>query len=324
MSGLFSSKFSLRSVSAGASIAVIIGVGLLSGCAETGYGITNNSDASNSIPGIVENDRQLKIMDGFDTLLERNPGIDGIISFIDQNISGVSKENASMMIIALENAQKEGLPALDERFFNEEGIQNKINGVYDPDTALVSDNIDDIQDLELKDLLKKTWDTGYRVETAEGSYFPIINYEYLKKYSPYVTDDIKDYIDIMAVESSQVPAKDAGLVIGWDEIIRRAMDQEQFIKEHESSPKAKTVIELQRKYLSFMLYGTDNTPLFSYETGEILPEAKNAFMNAVEKSPDSPLMQMLGDYMDILDETGCKLSDTAREFRKEASKHLSY
>ncbi|MDD4238703.1 MAG: hypothetical protein PHT62_09115 [Desulfotomaculaceae bacterium] len=66
-------------------------------------------------------------------------------------------------------------------------------------------------------------------------FFPIIDYGFYENFSSYVTPDMKDCIDIMAVESEQVPAKDAALVIGWDGVIKRALNQEAFINTHKDS-----------------------------------------------------------------------------------------
>jgi len=52
-------------------------------------------------------------------------------------------------------------------------------------------------------------------------FFPVIDYEVYKKYSEYVTEDVKEYINIMAEESNNPPAKDAALVVGWDEVLKR-------------------------------------------------------------------------------------------------------
>jgi len=52
----------------------------------------------------------------------------------------------------------------------------------------------------------------------------------IKKYSEYVTEDVKEYINIMAEESNNPPAKDAALVVGWDEVLKRALNQEKVYK----------------------------------------------------------------------------------------------
>jgi len=70
----------------------------------------------------------------------------------------------------------------------------------------------------------------------------------------------------MAEESNNPPAKDAALVVGWDEVLKRALNQEKFIKRYEDSAKVGKVKELYRKYLTFTLFGLNNTPLFEYNS----------------------------------------------------------
>ncbi len=47
-------------------------------------------------------------------------------------------------------------------------------------------------------------DSGYKLIYEEGMFYPIIDYEFYKKYSNNVTDDIREYINVMAVESNEV------------------------------------------------------------------------------------------------------------------------
>jgi hypothetical protein len=311
---MFYRKSFLRS----AAVLAIVGATLLSGCASKAPD-NGSKDAEKNKP-VVQEDSQEKIMADLNDLLESKPKADAMIQFIDKNIANVSKENASVMMMAFEEIQKSNLPALEEKYFNGETVQSKLAETYMSGFDITK--FEDIQDEELKSLLMETKDTGYKVETAEGTFFPIINYEFYKKFSGYVSEDIKDYIDIMTVESNNVPAKDAALVIGWDEIIERALTQERFMKNHGNSAKAEEVEQLQKKYYAFMMYGANNTPLFSYETKTMVPDAKAAYENALKNKDDSETIKMLDNYMDVLDKTDYKLSDEAEKFRKDAVERL--
>ena len=202
--------------------------------------IATSVDKSNTSLKSAED--QLKLMESFKSLLGENSGIVNIIKFIDTNISQVSKENASFLLNEFEKMQKKYLPTLEDRYYKEEGIQASLGKVYKPDFEI--NKIDSIEDTKLKQLLVETRDSGYKLETAEGMFFPIINYEFYKKYNIYVTSDIKDYIEIMAVESNKVPAKDAALVITWDELVNRALSQEKFITQNKNSIKLQEVKNL--------------------------------------------------------------------------------
>lgn len=307
---MFNSKKVLRSVSLGMSTVVLVGAGLLSGCAAVP---DNNKPDNGEAKPPVQEDKKDKIMPEFFALVGENPKPDVLIQFMEKNIAAVSKEDAAKMIVELERAQQSYLPKLEGNYY-EAVVQESLSKVYNRDFDL--NKIDDVQNAEVKGLLAETRDMGYRVETAEGSFFPIINYEYLKKFSPYASDDIKVYIDLMAVESGKVPAKDAALVIGWDEVVERALAQEAYISEYESSVKTDTVKDLQKRYLTFMLYGLNNTPLFSYEDKTMDKEAKAVYKQAVKDNEGSGLAKLLGEYMQLAEKSGYKLTDELDTFRK--------
>jgi len=309
-------KVIIRSVSLTMSAVVLVGAGLLAGCTTIAGSDTGSSKAGGNNPSVVQENKVDKLASEFLALAGENPKPDAIIEFMDKNIAGVSKDSASKMLEELEKAQKNCLSELEEKYYIDEAVQSSLSKIYNSEFDL--DKIDDIKDAKLKNLLKETRDMGYKVETAEGMYFPIINYEYIKKYSSYAEDDMKDYIDVMAVESNKMSAKDGALMLSWDEIIERALVQEGFIKKYGSSDKVESIKELEKRYLTFMLFGLNNTPLFSYDTKAMEPEAKEAYAKAVKDNGNSELMQMLGKYMDILGKSDYKLSDEVDKFRKDA------
>ena len=292
-------------------ILLALGMSLMVGC------VNNDSNVKNEEKKKVDvkAHNQKKIMLDFDNLLKSDSEADTIIKFIDKNVSNVSKENLTIMINELEKIQKNNLTTFEEKYYRSEEVQRKINSIYNTDLDL--SKIGDIQDNDLKNILIKTRDSGYKVETAEGMYFPIINYEYYKKYSSNVTDDLKDYIDIMAVESNKVPVKDAALMIGWDEIVSRILIQEKFLKNHENSVKISEIEELKKRYLTFMLYGANNTPLFSYDSRTMDENAKNIYLNVLKSNEETDTIKILRNYMDILNKTGYKLSDEVEKYRKD-------
>lgn len=315
MLGMFDKKKVLRSVSLGMSTVVLVGAGLLSGCSaaptDNGTGSAGNVTPSPS-PSVQENKTD-KIMPEFMALVGEKTKPAVLIEFMDKNIAAVSKDDASKMLMELEKVQQDYQKVLEEKYYAA-NIQESLGKIYSKDMSL--DKINDTQDPALKSLLKETLSMGYKVETAEGMFFPIQDYGYLKKFSPYAGDDIKAYIDIMAVESEKVPAKDAALVITWDEVLERAFSQEAYIEKYGSSPKLDSVKELYGKYRTFILFGLNNTPLFSYEDKVMDKEARTAYEKAVKDNGDSALGQLLESYMKVIEKNGYKLTDEVDKFRK--------
>lgn len=267
-------------------------------------------------PAAEKTNVQEKIKNDLAALLAGNPEAAALIRFVDKNISQVSRDDASKMVLHIEDAQKKNFEKLEEQYYKSEDIQIGLRKIYKPEFDF--SGIDAIADKKLKELLIETRDNGFRVETAEGSYFPIINYQTYKNYVSYVTPDIGEYIGLMAVESNKVPAKDAAIVIGWDDVLSRALNQEKYIGSYSSSPRIKEVRELYKKYLSFVFLGANNTPLFSYDTKIMLPAAKTVYSDSVKNAGNSKLLGTLSEFIKLLDKNSYKLTDEVDRFRKSS------
>ena len=283
----------------------------IAGCSKNNSG----APADNNKPSSQKRD----IMSEFDSLMERNPNLGMIIEFINQNISESTKEEASDMLGRLETAQKDYLGALEDKY-SEGSIQDKIDKIYKPGTDL--NNLEGVNDEELKKLLKETKDLGYKVETAEGMYYPILDYDSYKKYKENVADDFADYIDIMSTESDEASVKDAELTIGWDKILNRALAQEKFIEKYPDSKRSNEVKSLYKNYTSFIFLGTNNSPLFDYDTHTMDNNAKSAYKSAADKKSNSKLLGKLKDFLKIAEKNNYKLTNEVDDFRHAALSSL--
>lgn len=263
---------------------------------------------------VLNSDKQKSILDNFNSLINKNANTAEVSKFVEDNISKVSKENASILLYKLEEYQKKNLTKLEEQFTSGVDIQISMNKVYK--SGFDINKIDYIQDKKLKDLLIEMRKSGYKIETAEGMYFPVLNYEIYKNYSSYVTEDLKDYIEIMAVESNKVPVKDGAIMITCDELLQRALNQEQFINKYKNSVKINDIKELYKRYTAFVLYGTDNTPLFSYDTKVLSSEAKNSYIKAIKANNNSKLLSNIKGLLSVLEENNYKLTDEVERYRK--------
>ena len=265
-------------------------------------------------PQNQQSSQAASVMEDFQALTQKEPNIEAIAKFMGDNISQVTKENATEMVLQLEKVQQKQLPQFEELFI-QEGLEEKMAKEY----KTIIENPEGITDAEVKDLISKTQKSGYRVETAEGMFFPIIDYAFYEKYLSYVTEDIREYLEIMAVESAKVPAKDAALVIGWDEVIKRAVQQEKFMDQYPTSVKVEEVKELYKRYLTFTLYGLNNTPLFSYENNIIDSDAKAAYLQATQDIGNSKYLQTVAEYLEVINKNDDSLSPEVKQYRDEVN-----
>ncbi len=246
---------------------------------------------------------------------KENIDLKAVIDFIKENISKLDKESASKMIITFEEVQANYLTTWSDEFYTEQVQEDFL--VASEGFTVDLNNPENLTQENIKNLLIYSKGLGYRVETAEGSFFPVIDYSFYEAFMPYVTEDINGYILLMVAESNEPPMKDAGIVISYDEIIRRALLQESFIKEYPNSERLETVQDLYNKYEYITFFGSPNTPLFNYETMIISEEAKLAYEFAIEEESQSEYLIKLSEFMNILSQNNFKLEDEAEAYRSE-------
>lgn len=296
-----------------AAVLLSIALSMQTGCSAIS-GMTNTNENTGTRQE-DKKDSQKNVMKEFDALLEKNPKLTELAGFVKENISKADTDTAAKMILEFEKQQKAYLSKLEEKYFEGESVQTQLMKVFNG--AIDLNKIDGISDNGVKELLSETIESGYKVETAEGTYFPIINYSFYKEFGAFATEDIKEYIEIMAAESDRVPAKDAALVIPWEEIIKRALNQEKFINKHGTSSKIEEVKQLYNKYVTFTLFGANNTPLFSYDNKEMNLDAKKAYLEAAAQKESSDYLKLIRDYLELLKKNNYKLTNDVDQFRKK-------
>ena len=72
----------------------------------------------------------------------------------------------------------------------------------------------------------------------------------------------------------------------------------------------------------FALFGSNNTPLFSYETGEINGKAKIAFLQETWRTEDGKFSTLLSQYLKVLEENNYRLTAAVNEYRQNVADTL--
>jgi len=285
---------------------------VLVGCSTSKQGQNQGLNQSNK--------EQEALMTEFNALLENKAAASQIVAYVDDNISKLSPENASQVVMKMEKAQQYYLSEFETKFYDEAITQKFYDAYFKTGTDI--NNVDAAKDPELKQLLFQTYDVGYKVDTAEGMFYPIIDYQQYRDYKTFVTPDIKAYIDIMKVESNNPPAKDAALVIGWDEVLTRALNQEKFINTYVDSARLTDVQKLYERYVQFCLLGANNTPLFSYDDKTMASEAKSSYAKVLAESKVSELTKIMQGLLDVVAQNNNHLTAAVDNYRKKCFKEL--
>lgn len=248
-------------------------------------------------------------------LLSSSNKLPEAIKYLNVNMYAVGSYRATIMTLKLENLHKAALPAWESKF-STSNVQRKLTAIYKAGASMKT-LAETTEDLTLRTLLKSASESGYKLETAEGTFFPVIDYGAYRKYKLYVTNDISSYISIMATESDLPSSKDNGLVIGWTDVAARALAQEQFIQNHPKSNRISAVKSLYSIYVNNTFYGQNNTPLFHYDNLEMDLEAQKAYSSILTKNNDSsPFLQKLDNFMKLMKDKDYKLTDEVEQYRK--------
>lgn len=259
------------------------------------------------------------VMADFQALVDKKAKAAELKVFVDSQVGKVAVEDYTDMVIALEDSQQDQLLALEDRFYNGAEFQEQLWDLNKDDEFDYA-KIDTVTNPDLKKLLIDTRDGGYKLETAEGSYFPVIDYEEYEKYQAYVSEDIRDYIEIKAIESKVVSLKDGGMIIGWDEVVKRAVRQETFIANYPNSVRTDEMKRLFGGYVYVSFNGVDNTPLFNYDNNMFEPEVKTAYTDAVRAGTDSsPYLKRLSVLLDLIEKSGSQMSDEVTNYQQETT-----
>lgn len=241
-------------------------------------------------------------------------------SYITKHIRSVTAYQASMLVLRLENAMNDALPAKTDKVYKI-GIQDKLMNLYKYGEP-INTTINKTKDETLRKVLINLRDSGYRLYTTEGVVFPIIDYKSLEPYKPYINKDIQAYIDVMVVESEKPAVSDAALVISWSEVIERGLAQEAYLTAYPKSNRAADMkLKLRFTELS-LFYGYNNTPLIKYEDNLLDPKVRQAFDKALKNSDEvakSPLLKRLKSWSDVLESNKDKLTQEVEHYRAKAA-----
>lgn len=302
----------IRTLLAATAIAMLLQTSL-----STVSGIASAAPAPNTK---VTSASLTSIYKSFQTKLYQKNGLPGADRYLESHISQVTRYHATLMVLQLENVRNKALTAMTDRMLVP-NVQDQMLKIYkskDSFTQLMSRT----KDKNLRSLLQQARDSGYRLVMLEGALYPIMNYSAFDKYISYVNEDIQQYIRIMAVETNTIAAEDGGLMIGYQEILNRALNQETFLNDYPKSNRTQQVQNLLNNYTLYTFYGLNNTPLFDYETNKMVAAAQKGYKAVLQRHNnsehnDSDFLKKLGTFMDVVAESKYEKTETVETWLEQ-------
>lgn len=243
----------------------------------------------------AEEDEKEIIMDEFrDIVEEGQASVDNIRQFMHENLPVLGELEGSYMFDSLENALKKEIDVVN-RNLAEFDAEEELMELLGDDLSLSPDMIGEIEDVDLRAKVQEAYDNHYKLISREGQIETVIDYSSLKEYQDKVTDEWKEYIDIMAMESDQPPFGDGALNITFDELSERIIKVENYLNRYISGPRQEELLELYEDRLSAYYKGLPNTPIAAYDSGEILDNVYKSYENTAAKE-GYVTSSMIGEY----------------------------
>lgn len=238
--------------------------------------------------------------------------VSGMWNYIEKNATSSSPASVTVWLRRLEAVQNKRLPGLEEAL-SREPIQDALmntDGIYgDWKKGTRTGNA------QADKLLAEIENNGYVLDSTEGYFFPKIDYLRYMKQASRTTDRYADYLKIRSDETISELTKDAGLIVSWEELTERAERQSLYLASYPKTPETAVVQQMYDQSLYIVLYGTDNVPLFDYETRKIDPEAKAAYQKQIRTNSQSSFTKLLRNYTRVLEQNGGTLTKSVEAFR---------
>ena len=173
-------------------------------------------------------------------------------------------------------------------------------------------------DNEVKSFKKSLEICGMELATSEGTFYVDETYYYLYKlFKNKVSPQLDEFLSMRSMELRQGYSDDAVLTISYDELYDRIINWEDFQIKNPDFFLKQEVEDNLKLYLSTMLTGIDNTPVFDYDTQILLPEIKNIYEKVIAKNDNRKSTEIITKYYNLLKEKEFKQNDDIDRFMKE-------
>jgi hypothetical protein len=182
-----------------------------------------------------------------------------------------------------------------------------------------------INDENLRRVVADAVAVGLKWESPEG--MPWTRPDYTKianEFGKYSGDNVSKYLHFMSRLTDPPPFSDGGLVILWDELAKIIYEAEVFMVACEDEILRESVEEYYEWYLMNYFVGMDNSPVFAYDTGVIIPEVKASYESTMRLYPQSAFGENTQKYYAHLEANSFREPENNFDWLRENDLIVSY
>lgn len=222
------------------------------GCKERSYNNGNNGSENN--PDTTENTAKVH---------------KDLKKYIKENINTSDKKENTDFLMDLEDALTENLSVV-ENIVLQEDIQNYLLNNFEK-TVLSEEDIEMIEDEDIKNELKKIYKSGYFVLKMGVNYLPAIDYKSFLIAEDCLQDDVREYYALKAHGVINPVLASGKVLIKPVEILKRINNIESFIKKYPDFPRNNDFTVRYQSWLYLLLTGTTLNPITD-ENNNLTPD----------------------------------------------------
>lgn len=215
-------------------------------------------------------DEKEVIMNDFNDLISQVASSEDLISFVDDNIKKLSQIEADIMIDELEKKLEGDKEDLMNRIFASDK-DNELMAIGGSEKYFPEEKISEIKDKDLKEEIQKAYNNMYRLVNLEGEFYPIVDYSKLSKYNARISDELKEYLEIMAMDSDDLPFADGGITISFEDLADRIIKTESHLNKYIAGLRHESLLSLYDIKINAYMKGLPNTRIFD-ENNQVLDE----------------------------------------------------
>jgi hypothetical protein len=246
----------------------------------------------------AQTEKSKEVESNFGLIGKSADNIEEIFKFIDENIKDATPEFASEMLYSIMKLCEEYKFDFTDKLSNQD-VQSEIISLLPSFEQIDLNVLTGSGSQKVKELAQEAIDKKYRLIAVEGFIAPVVDYKAYDIYRPYITQEMKDYIDIKLDESERPSVMDAGIVIPVEDFVDRIIKSMDYAAKYPDSPRTDEVSKFNNGRIFVYLSGIDNNPVFD-SSQKILPDKLTEFQNIFTKYQDTEFGKILGSYLDLL------------------------
>lgn len=159
-------------------------------------------------------------------------------------------------------------------------------------------------------------ENGFELAQGEGMVFPVVDWNKFKLFfEDKVTPAMKAFLVQETAERNKQAFSDGGIVITLEELADRAAFWEKFNRNNPYFVLIEQTSEYERWTRLVLVNGADNTPVFNYETKDILEDYKKVWTYIQQQYPDTELAKTAKEIADLCAAEGWKRTPKVEEWQ---------